>query len=89
MFKFLKSKESKEKEPGLFSGLSRGLKRTRSHLTEGLGSLLLGKKVIDEDILEKVETHLLSSDVGIEATQEIIEDLTNKLKRKECQDTDA
>ncbi len=74
---------------GLFARLRAGLGRTRSNLAEGLGNLLLGKKAIDDDLLEELETQLLSADVGIEATSAIIAELTSRAKRGELQDSDA
>ena len=74
---------------GLFARLAKGLNRTRSGLTEGVASLLLGKKTIDEDVLEEIEALLLTADVGIEATQSIIDDLTKRLQRKQLKDADT
>ena len=74
---------------GFFARLSRGLKRTRNNVTEGITSAVLGKKTIDEDLLEEIETLLLSADVGIDATETIIDDLTQRLKRNQLADADA
>jgi fused signal recognition particle receptor len=74
---------------GFFSRLLAGLSRTRSSFSEGLGSLLLGKKAIDQDLMDELETRLLTADVGIKATTAIIEELTARLKRKELADSDA
>ena len=71
------------------SRLTNGLKRTRSGLTEGVASLVLGQKEINDDILEEIEALLLSADVGIEATETIIDDLTQRLKRKQLNNADA
>lgn len=60
-----------------------------SGLTHGLGNLLLGKKTIDDDLLEDIETQLLLADVGVDATRQIIDDLTAKVKRKELADVSA
>jgi fused signal recognition particle receptor len=74
---------------GLFSRLKAGLKRTSSNFSDGMGALLLGKKEIDDDLLEELETQLLVADVGIEATQEIITNLTKQVSRKELADAPA
>jgi len=74
---------------GLFQRLRSGLSKTGSTLTEGMGSLLLGKKKIDDDVLEELETRLLMADVGMEATQRIIADLTQRSSRNELADVDA
>jgi fused signal recognition particle receptor len=65
--------------------LRQGVARTGS----GFTSVFLGKPAIDEDLLEELETLLLMADVGIEATTEIIEALTDSLNRKELADADA
>ncbi|TDO97585.1 signal recognition particle-docking protein FtsY [Marinomonas balearica] len=66
-----------------------GLSRTRSGLGSGLSSLVLGSKKLDDDLLEELETQLLTADVGIDATQSLIAGLTEKLNRKELKDADA
>lgn len=81
--------ESKPEGTGFFGRLMAGLSRTRETLTEGLGTLLLGKKAIDQDLLDELETRLLTADVGIKATSAILEDLTARIKRKELADSDA
>jgi len=78
-----------EPKKGFFSRLSQGLKRTRSNVTDGIASLVLGKKTIDDDVLEEIESLLLSADVGLEATQTIIDGLTQRLKRNQLKDADA
>ena len=70
---------------GLLQRLRSGLKRTGS----GLGQLFLGRKQIDEDLLDELETLLLMADVGVDATRQIIDDLTARLKRNELADIEA
>lgn len=77
------------KKAGLFTRLKDRLARTRSNLTEGLASLVLGKKAIDDELLEELETRLLLADVGVEATQQIVRDLTARVARKQLADADA
>ncbi len=74
---------------GWFSRLKHGLGKTRSNFTDGLADLVLGKKEIDDELLEELETQLLMADVGVEATQQIINNLTDKVSRKELGDSDA
>ncbi|WP_221793010.1 signal recognition particle-docking protein FtsY [Oceanobacter mangrovi] len=74
---------------GFFARIREGLSRTRSGLTDGLANLLLGKKAIDDDLLEELETQLLMADVGVEATGEIMARLTERVSRKELGDSDA
>ena len=54
-----------------------------------MGNLVLGHKTLDDDLLEDIETRLLSADVGVDATQKIIQDLTRRLSRKELANLDT
>jgi len=81
--------QEEAKKAGLFTRLKDRLARTRSNLTEGLASLVLGKKAIDDELLEELETRLLLADVGVEATQQIVRDLTARVARKQLADADA
>jgi len=78
-----------ESRPGLFERLKRGLARTRANFSDGLADLLLGKKQIDDDLLEELETLLLTADVGVDTTRKIIDDLTGRVRRKELSDPQA
>ncbi|HKK23478.1 MAG TPA: signal recognition particle-docking protein FtsY [Pseudohaliea sp.] len=69
--------------PGFFARLRRGLGRTGDNLVAGLGNLFLGRKEIDAELLEELESRLLLADVGVDATVHIIERLTQRVSRKE------
>jgi len=73
-------------QAGLFSRLKQGLSRTRSRLGESISALVLGEKTIDADLLEEIETQLLAADVGIAATDSVIEELRKRLARKQLAD---
>ncbi|MEM9254394.1 MAG: signal recognition particle-docking protein FtsY [Pseudomonadota bacterium] len=75
--------------PGFFARLKRGLGRTSDNLVEGVGNLFLGRKEIDAELLEELESLLLMADVGVDATLEIIDSLTRRVKRKELTKPDA
>ncbi len=75
-----------EAKEGLFKRLKNRLVKTRSNFTDGLANLVLGRKSIDADLLEELETLLLMADVGVDATTRIIDDLTGQVKRKELSD---
>jgi fused signal recognition particle receptor len=74
---------------GFFARLKQGLSKTSASLGEGMASLFLGKKLIDDDLLEEIETRLLTADVGVDATAVIIQSLTQKVARKQLTDSDA
>ena len=78
-----------EPKTGFFARLKQGLSKTSACFGEGMASLFLGKKVIDDDLLEEIETRLLTADVGVEATSVIIKNLTQKVARKQLTDADA
>ncbi|MGA0974348.1 MAG: signal recognition particle receptor subunit alpha, partial [Sedimenticolaceae bacterium] len=88
MFGFGKKKQNEPSaeqdtaQPGFFERLKQGLARSRSTFSDGLADLVLGKKKIDDDLLEELETLLLTADVGVDTTQRIIDDLTDRVKRK-------
>lgn len=97
MFGFSKRKDKQPAEEtqatgenlSWFQRVKSGLTKTRSSFSSGMASALLGRKTLDEDTLEELETLLLSSDVGIEATQTILDALVERTSRKELKDNDA
>ncbi|MCO8167592.1 signal recognition particle-docking protein FtsY [Pseudomonas sp. 21LCFQ02] len=74
---------------GFFARLKQGLSKTSASIGEGMASLFLGRKAIDDDLLEEIETRLLTADVGVEATSVIIQNLTQKVARKQLTDAEA
>ncbi|MGJ7548054.1 signal recognition particle-docking protein FtsY [Pseudomonas alloputida] len=80
---------TEQSKPGFFARLKQGLSKTSASIGEGMASLFLGKKVIDDDLLDEIETRLLTADVGVEATSAIVQNLTQKVARKQLADADA
>ena len=80
---------TEQAKPGFFARLKQGLSKTSASIGEGMASLFLGKKVIDDDLLDEIETRLLTADVGVEATSAIVQNLTQKVARKQLADADA
>ncbi|MEM1435373.1 MAG: signal recognition particle-docking protein FtsY [Pseudomonadota bacterium] len=74
---------------GLWRRFKRGLGKTRTQLAEGVGNLILGEREISEDVLEELETALLITDVGVETTTAIMDDLRGRVSRKELNNTTA
>jgi len=54
-----------DESSGFFTRLRRGLGRTSGTLVQGLGTLFLGRKEIDEELIEELESRLLLADVGV------------------------
>ena len=89
LFSFKKPKDNTPEQQNWFGRLKNGLSRTREQLSSGMADLVLGKKEIDDELLEEIETSLLMADVGVEATQTIIASLTEQVSRKQLADSDA
>lgn len=81
--------ENAQSSDGLFARLKNGLNRTRGRLSEGIQTIVLGEKTIDASLLDDIETQLLSADVGLEATDQIISNLKDKLNRNQIADSEA
>ena len=72
-------------EPKRRNIFSRALSKTG----RGLETLFLGRRQIDEQMFEELETQLLMADVGVEVCSEIIDKLTDRVKRRELSDSEA
>ncbi len=81
--------ETARKKQSFFTRLKKGLSKTRHSFTDSLASLVLGRKEIDNDLLEDLEMILLTADVGIDATDRIIRNLTEQVSRQELKDPNA
>lgn len=71
--------EGKEKK-GFFKRLVSGLTKTRDNIVSGFDSIFSGFSHIDDDFYEELEEILVMGDIGIRATEEIIENLKQKVK---------
>ena len=81
--------DDKKSEGGLFSRLRRGLSRTGSTITDGLTELVTRRRVIDESLLDEIETRLLLADVGVEASAQIVDALRAAASRSEAKDAEG
>ena len=79
----------RQENRGFLSRLRRGLGRTSDNLVQGLGNVFLGRKEIDAELFEELESRLLLADVGVDATLEIIQRLTQRVSRKELSRPEA
>ena len=69
-----------EKKQGFFSRLVAGLTKTRDSFVSGIDSIFSGFSSIDDDFYEEIEEILIMGDIGVRATQEILENLQQKVK---------
>ena len=81
--------DSNDDGEGFWARMKQGMSKTRKGLGKGLADLLVGAKEIDDEIFEEIETQLLVADVGVEATDVIIQALTDQVTREELVDADA
>lgn len=78
--------EEKEKKPGFFKRLVSGLTKTRDNIVSGIDSLFSGFSHIDDDFYEELEETLIMGDLGVNTTEEIIENLKEKVKENHIKD---
>ncbi len=74
---------------GFFNRLKQGLSKTHENIVGRIDELLLGKKQIDAGTLEELEEILITADIGVKTTIELIRILEQRLKRNELQDGEA
>ena len=83
-----KTSNHEKPAPGFIKRLRARINRGDSWLTYDLANLVPGGK-IDDELLEELETRLLTADVGVEATEDIMSGLRKRLNRNELKDADA
>lgn len=71
---------------GLFSKLKEGLTKTRNNIVSGIDSIFSGFSSIDDDFYEELEETLIMGDIGVVATEQIIDDLKEKVKEQKIKD---
>jgi len=85
----IEDKVNETSKDGFLARFKRGLTKTRHQFGDGIARLLLGKKEIDAELLEELETLLISADLGIDTTKSILNDLSEGLARKKLSDGDT
>jgi fused signal recognition particle receptor len=77
---------SVEQEPSLLEKLKSGVEKTRAGLVSALEDALQGKKEIDAGLLDELEFTLISSDMGVRTTEEILERIRQRVERHQLND---
>ena len=75
-----------EQEPSLLEKLKSGVQKTRAGLVSALEDAIQGKKEIDAGLLEELEGTLLSADIGVRTTEEILERIRQRVERHQLAD---
>ncbi len=70
----------------LFDKLKTGLTKTKDNFTDKISSVLTGAVIIDEDLYEELEEILITADVGVDTSVEIIERLRLKIREEKIKD---
>ena len=73
---------------GFFEKLKKGLSKTHQGFVEKIDQLFLGKKSIDQDLLDELESLLFEADLGVKTSTQLIEGVHQGLKRGELQEPD-
>ena len=84
----MSEENGKKEKKGFFSRLAAGLSKTRNSIASGLGSVFSGFSQIDDDFYEELEETLIMADIGINATEEIMENLKAKVKENHIKKPD-
>lgn len=77
-----------EEKRGFFHRLKEGLFKTHQGMVSKIDQLLSGKKKIDDLLLEELEEILITSDLGVKTTRQLLDKVSEKVKRKELEDAD-
>ncbi len=72
-----------EEKKGLFQRLKEGLFKTHKNLVDKIDQVVIGRKVIDEDLYDELEEVLVSSDLGAQTSYRLIEKVRERLRRGE------
>lgn len=75
-----------EEKKGFFSRLVAGLTKTRDNIVSGIDAVFSGFSKIDEEFYEELEEILIMGDLGVKATEAILDDLRDKVKENHIKD---
>ena len=79
---------SSEKQDGFFSKLKAAVASTKNNLVTRIEDVVKGKKVIDAELLDELESVLIGADIGAQTTSEILERIRGQVSRKQVNDPD-
>ncbi len=81
--------QTQENQKGLFRRLQEGLAKTRDSLVSRVDDLFLGRKEIDAELLDELEEILITADLGVNTTLDLLDEIRNRVSRKELKDPQA
>lgn len=80
--------ESVDDELGFFAKLSKGLSKTREQFSSKLKNLFTANVKIDDDLYDELEEILISADIGMQSTIEIVDKLKDEIKERSIKNAD-
>ena len=81
--------DDQESRSGLFRRLQERLSKTRHSLVSRVDELFLGKKEIDAELLDELEEVLITADLGVTTTLDLLDEIRQKVSRRELKDSQA
>jgi fused signal recognition particle receptor len=81
--------QKQDNQKGLFKRLQEGLSKTRDSLVSRVDNLFLGKKEIDAELLDELEEILITADLGVNTTLDLLDEIRSKVSRQELKDPQA
>ncbi len=84
--KIVESKLEDQDEAKNLLRLKTGLTKTRTGFLKSLDGIFVGKKELDEQVLSRLEEVLLRADIGVQTSYELLEQVTERVKRREIDD---
>lgn len=79
---------TEEKKESMFDRLKKGLTKTRNSFTSGLSNLFTRNVKIDDDLYDELEEILISADIGMSSTIEIVDELRDEIKKRSIKDSE-
>ncbi len=87
MISLFGSNKKEEKKPGFMDRLKQAVASTKAQLVERIEKVVEGKAALDESVLEELETTLISADLGVPTTQDILGRLKQQISQGKLRET--
>jgi fused signal recognition particle receptor len=77
---------SGEKKPGIFDRLKQAVSSTKAQLVERIDQIVAGRETVDQSVLDELEATLITADLGVKTTHEILDRLREQVNRKKLRE---
>lgn len=82
----VEDEEIVEEKESFFTRLKKGLTKTRDNISSKIDDILASYQKVDEELFEDIEDTLISADIGVDSTMQIIDELTERVKHDRIKD---